>query len=102
MSQPDLEFRTAWQRQDLNLQETAIDFWSSLGILPTQVNAQDRAQELCVVAYADDLVAGCRQPWSPSFHNCGTDSLSCAAQLRRVGAGSHRHSVDAAVCPCPQ
>ena len=58
MSQPDLEFRTAWQRQDLNLQETAIDFWSSLGILPTQVNAQDRAQELCVVAYADDLVAG--------------------------------------------
>ena len=42
MSQPDLEFRTAWQRQHLNLQQTAIDFWSSLGILPTQVNAQDR------------------------------------------------------------
>ena len=55
---PDLELRTAWCQQDPELQQAAVGFWTSLGILPPGVEAKDRSEELCVVAYADASVAG--------------------------------------------
>jgi hypothetical protein len=57
---PTLRFdvRVAWKRGDSAIQADAVAFWKRLGILPPDVDPQDRAGELIAGAYQGDrLVA---------------------------------------------
>ena len=54
-----IEFRDAWRRSDPELERGAIEFWNSHpALLPATVSPQDRARDLCVVAYHKDRAAG--------------------------------------------
>jgi hypothetical protein len=47
------EIRAAWRREDPEVKADAIAFWNRLGILPTGVAPEARAEELIAAAYKD-------------------------------------------------
>jgi GNAT superfamily N-acetyltransferase len=52
------DIRPAWRRGDSRIERDAVDFWERTGLLPTDVDAADRARELVAVAYCGDRVIG--------------------------------------------
>jgi hypothetical protein len=48
----------AWRLDDLMIMEDAGTFWRHLRALPPQVSPEERAKELCVVAYVGDQLVG--------------------------------------------
>jgi len=48
----------AWQRNDAKVVEDAKAFWRKLQALPANVSVDERARELCAVAYIGDEVVG--------------------------------------------
>ncbi|MBA4209255.1 MAG: hypothetical protein C0454_06980 [Parvibaculum sp.] len=53
-----VEFADGWQKRDPKLEADAIALWQKHGILPPGVNPQERARELCCLAYEDGELAG--------------------------------------------
>jgi len=54
-----IEFRTAWKMSDSGLEHDAKAFWTGRGPrLPLKVNLDDRAYDLCAVAYYDGQTVG--------------------------------------------
>jgi len=53
-----ITFRTAWRRNDEDLQRDAKAFWQSHTRLPANVTPDERARELCAVAFRDDSAVG--------------------------------------------
>lgn len=52
-------FRPAWQKNDPELERLAKEFWSGHDVrLPKNVSPDNRARELCVVAYHDGRTVG--------------------------------------------
>ncbi len=49
--------RSAWLRNDPELERDAIDFWRRLGILPAGVAPEDRVKELCGLIYVGGELA---------------------------------------------
>jgi hypothetical protein len=54
----DFRFVRAFKKNDAKLEQDAIDTWRHYGILPPNTMPEERAKELCVVAYAGEEVAG--------------------------------------------
>jgi hypothetical protein len=49
---PDIEFRAAWRKSDPEMERDAKAFWQSKKrLLPPGVNIDQRARELCAIAY---------------------------------------------------
>lgn len=54
-----IDFRTAWRKSDLALEHDAKEFWTGGTVsLPANVDPQERARELCVVAYHNERCVG--------------------------------------------
>lgn len=49
----DVDLRAAWRRDDPDIVRDALAFWERLGILPPDLNPEDRARELAAAAYRD-------------------------------------------------
>lgn len=54
----DIEIKPVWKAVDEALRADAVAFWDRLGVKPVNVSPEQRARELCVVAKADDGLAG--------------------------------------------
>jgi hypothetical protein len=54
---PPAEYRVAWRRDDSQLERDAIAFWRRLGLLPPWIAPEERAKQLCCVAYIAGEVA---------------------------------------------
>ncbi len=52
-----IEFVSGWQKRDARLEQDAIAAWTAQGALPEDVNPQDRAREICSIAYDSDTLA---------------------------------------------
>lgn len=67
MSEP--EYTVAWKKNDPKLEADAIAVWKDHSSLPADVRPEDRAKELCTLAYVDGKVAGIStiaiQPYKP-------------------------------------
>lgn len=57
LSVAGFDIRLAWQRNDPEIEADAIDMWSRLGILPTEVKPEDRAKQLVSAAYSEGRIA---------------------------------------------
>lgn len=53
-----ITFRTAWRKADPDLMRDAKTFWQSSRYLPKNVDPEERATELCAVAYRDEEPVG--------------------------------------------
>lgn len=54
-----ITFRTAWRRDDAEIERDAKAFWRSrAGLLFANVNLDAQARELCAVAYSSDQLVG--------------------------------------------
>ena len=54
----DVDLRAAWRRDDPDILRDALAFWDRLGILPPDVEPDDRARELAAAAYRDGKLVG--------------------------------------------
>ncbi len=54
----EIGYRVAWQADDERIQNDAIGFWRSHGLLQPKADPKLRAAQLCVVAYAGDTLVG--------------------------------------------
>jgi hypothetical protein len=52
----DVEFRTAWRRDDPQIEADAIAFWQRMGILPADATPERRAKELVLAVYANGVI----------------------------------------------
>ena len=50
----NLRFVPAWKRNDARLEADAVTMWRTLGVLPPDINLEQRAKELCVQAYVGE------------------------------------------------
>jgi len=54
-----ITFRAAWRKADSEIERDAKEFWRGGGVrLPRDVNPDERARELCAIAYHDDRTVG--------------------------------------------
>jgi hypothetical protein len=54
----EITFRAVWRRNDAEIVRDAKQFWRGLGLAMSEEEADERARELCAVAYeGDKLVA---------------------------------------------
>lgn len=54
-----ITFKEAWRKFDRNLERDATEFWRASGKrLPANVQPEERARELCAVAYRDERPVG--------------------------------------------
>lgn len=53
----EFDVRIAWQRNDPRIEADAIAMWNRLGILPADVDPDERAKELVAAAYSGDRIA---------------------------------------------
>jgi hypothetical protein len=51
------DVRIAWQRNDPAIEADAIEMWTRLGILPSEVQPEARAKQLAAAAYSDGRIA---------------------------------------------
>ncbi len=54
----ELEIRTAWKRENADLEREAISFWENVVQLPGAADLKERAKELLAVAFADNVLVG--------------------------------------------
>lgn len=52
----EVEFRTAWRREDPQIEADAIAFWKRMGILPVEATPEQRARELVLAVYANGAI----------------------------------------------
>ena len=50
------DVRIAWQRDDPAIEADAIEMWTRLGILPSEVQPEDRAKQLVAAAYSEGRI----------------------------------------------
>jgi hypothetical protein len=63
----DVTFHTAWRKSDPDLVRDAKAFWHGIGVVMTPEETEQRASELCALAYADGKVAAVSTA-SPYFY----------------------------------
>ena len=54
----EAEYVVAWKKDDPQIAADAIAVWNSTNSLPADINPEDRAKELCALAYINGEVAG--------------------------------------------
>lgn len=59
MTAPELNYRRVWRREVRHVMEDAVAMWKREGILPGNVNPEDRARELAIAIYDGGEIAGC-------------------------------------------
>jgi GNAT superfamily N-acetyltransferase len=55
---PGIDVRIAWRRNDPQIERDAIDFWTRLGNLPSDVTPGERAGEILLAAYHAGRIVG--------------------------------------------
>lgn len=53
-----LELKNAWRKEDPAFERDAKALWTRQGVTPQDSTVDERAKELCVVAYDGDMMAG--------------------------------------------
>lgn len=106
---PDTEFRFAWQRSDAELMRDARSFWQEIGAVMTPEEAEERAGQLCALAYEGGAVAAVstvhlfdfprlrsrffyyRTSVSPEFRRRNLASRLCVYSRDRLNEWSREH-----------
>ncbi len=64
-----IKYVPGWQKRDPELEADAIALWKAHGVLPAGVKPEERAREICCLAYDGNRLAGIStvgiQPWRP-------------------------------------
>lgn len=53
-----VDYVVAWRKDDPKLKAEALRIWSDPGVLPRETNAEERINQLAIVAYEDGELAG--------------------------------------------
>lgn len=65
----NIRYVSAWRRRNPALERDAIAMWTEMKVLPAGVRPEDRAKELCALAYDGDRLVGITtaqiQPYAP-------------------------------------
>jgi len=56
IAMPDITFCTAWRKSDVSLARGAKTFWNEIGVVMTPDEMEQRASELCALAYSGGKV----------------------------------------------
>lgn len=83
----ELEIRTAWKREDAELEQEAISFWENVVRLPTGTDPKKRAKELLTCAFADNVLVGLSTAEVMKIdqvrHNFAFHRIAIAREFRR-------------------
>lgn len=94
-----IRYVSAWRRRDPALERDAVAMWTEMKILPAGVKPEDRARELCVLAYHGDRLVGITtaqiQPYAPVRQRFAWGRILLRPECRKIracGPPHHRHA----------